>query len=363
MKHLIFTLLFSFTLFVQAQITLEPLVTGLERIVYLTHAQDTRLFIVEQAGRIRIFENNLLQPQVFLDISHLTKAGGERGLLGLAFHPNYQDNGFFFVNYTDTNGDTQIARYQVSDIPNQANPDSGKIILSIDQPYGNHNGGMIAFGKDGYLYIGMGDGGSGGDPQNHAQNLDSLLGKILRIDVDNGDPYTVPSDNPFVNQENAQPEIWSYGWRNPWRFSFDRQTGDLWVGDVGQGSYEEISFQASGQSGDNYGWRIMEGTYCYKPKDCTKDNLIQPIFEYGHSEGSSITGGYRYRGESIPNLQGAYVFGDFASGRLWIGQENNGSWQSTEVLDTDYNISSFGEDASGELYLLDYKGVVYQIRE
>ncbi len=362
MKYLL-SLLFFLSLSVQAQFTLEPIITGLERIVFLTHAQDERLFIVEQAGHVRIFEKNLLQPEPFLDISHLTKAGGERGLLGLAFHPDYPKNGFFFVNYNDINGDTQIARYQVSDNPNLANPDSGKIILSIDQPYGNHNGGMIAFGKDRYLYIGMGDGGSGGDPQNHAQNLNSLLGKMLRLDVNNGDPYAVPSDNPFVEQENTLPEIWSYGWRNPWRFSFDRETGDLWVGDVGQGSYEEISFQASGQGGSNYGWRIMEGTHCYKPKDCNKGSLVQPLFEYSHSEGSSITGGYRYRGNLLPSLQGKYLFGDFASGRLWIGQENNGSWQSSEVLDTNYNISSFGEDASGELYVLDYKGVVYTFKD
>jgi glucose/arabinose dehydrogenase len=356
-----FTLLLLLNL-AQAQIKLEPLITGLERIVLLTHAQDERLFIVEQVGRIRIFENNLLQPSPFLDISNLTKSGGERGLLGLAFHPNYQDNGYFFVNYTDTQGNTQIARYQVSENPNQADPESAKIILSIDQPYGNHNGGMIAFGPEGFLYIGMGDGGSGGDPQNYAQNLNSLLGKLLRIDV-NSDTYSIPDDNPFVGQENIRPEIWSYGWRNPWRFGFDRQTGDLWAGDVGQGSYEEISFQLAGQGGGNYGWRIMEGMHCYMPKDCQQDDLIKPLFEYSHREGSSITGGYRYRGTSLPDLQGAYIFGDFSSGRIWMGTEDNGKWEKTELMDTDFNISSFGEDASGELYLLDYKGVVYSVRD
>jgi glucose/arabinose dehydrogenase len=354
---------FSLSLFAQAQVTFEPVITGLERIVFLTHAHDERLFIVEQMGRIRVFENNVLRPEPFLDISTLTKAGGERGLLGLAFHPDYQENGFFFVNYNDSNGDTQIVRYQVSDNPNVANPNSAKTILSIDQPYGNHNGGMIAFGLDGYLYIGMGDGGSGGDPQNHAQNLNSLLGKMLRIDVNNADPYAIPADNPFVNQDEARPEIWSYGWRNPWRFSFDRQTGDLWTGDVGQGSYEEISLQRAGQGGGNYGWRIMEGSHCYKPKDCQKDNLILPLFEYNHSQGSSITGGYRYRGNLAPSLSGNYIYGDFSSGRIWIANKNNGVWQTTELIDSNFNISSFGEDAHGELYLLDYKGVVYSIRE
>jgi glucose/arabinose dehydrogenase len=347
----------------EAQVGLEPAITGLERIVFLTHAYDERLFIVEQKGYIRIFANNALQPEPFLDISTLTKAGGERGLLGLAFHPDYQTNGYFFVNYTDANGDTQIVRYQVSDNPNLANPESAKTILRVDQPYGNHNGGMMAFGLDGYLYIGMGDGGSGGDPQNYAQNLNSLLGKMLRIDVDKGDPYAIPSDNPFVNQNDARPEIWSYGWRNPWRFSFDRETGDLWVGDVGQGSYEEISFQAAGQGGGNYGWRIMEGFHCYKPKNCQQDKLIQPLLEYSHSQGSSVTGGYRYRGAQLEHLQGAYLFGDFASGKIWMATERNSQWEYAELINTNFNISSFGEDASGELYMLDYKGVVYSIRD
>lgn len=348
---------------VQAQIKLEPLITGLERIVFLTHANDERLFIVEQGGTIRIVENNILLQQPFLDITDLTRSGGERGLLGLAFHPDYKTNGYFFVNYTDTSGNTQIVRYQVSENPNQANPNSAKTILSVQQPYGNHNGGMIAFGADGFLYIGMGDGGSSGDPQNHAQNLNSLLGKILRIDVDQGDPYSIPSDNPFVIQTNARPEIWSYGWRNPWRFSFDRDTGDLWVGDVGQGAYEEISFQALGEGGGNYGWRIMEGKHCYRAQTCARDNFIEPLFEYEHDLGASVTGGYRYRGQDLAELNNAYVYGDFVSGRIWLASENKGNWNSKELLDTHFNISSFGEDARGELYLLDYKGVLYKFQE
>jgi glucose/arabinose dehydrogenase len=342
-------------------LTLTPIVSGLEQPIFVTAApgDSERLFVLEQIGRIRIVQNGEVVAEPLLDLTELTEAGGERGLLGLAFHPAYQENGYFFVNYTDGNGDTQVVRYQASH--NVADPNSAKAILSVKQPHSNHNGGMIAFGPDGYLYIGMGDGGDGGDPDNYGQNLNSLLGKILRIDVDHGDPYAVPQDNPFVGQENTRPEIWSYGWRNPWRFSFDRETGDLWAGDVGQNAIEEISFQAAGQSAGNYGWRLMEATQCFNPREnCNDGSLVLPVLEYSHSEGASVTGGYRYRGNAIPDLQGTYIYGDFTNGKIWIATEQDGAWTSAEWQDSEANISSFGEDANGELYVVDYNGTIYQ---
>ncbi len=342
-------------------LTLTPLVNGLQQPLFVTHApgDSERLFVLEQVGRVRVVQAGELLAEPLLDIGGLITCCGERGLLGLAFHPNYSENGYFFVNYTDSNGTTQIVRYKATN--NVADPDSAKTILSVQQPHSNHNGGMIAFGPDGYLYIGMGDGGSGGDPDNNGQNLDSLLGKMLRLDVDNGDPYAIPEGNPFVS-ENARGEIWSYGWRNPWRFSFDKGTGDMWVGDVGQEQIEEISFQAAGQSGGNYGWRLMEGLHCYDPgSDCNDGSLVLPVLEYPHSEGASVTGGYRYRGSAIPELQGIYIYGDFTNGKLWLASEQEGVWQAALWQDSNMNISSFGEDANGELYVVDYNGAIYQL--
>jgi glucose/arabinose dehydrogenase len=258
------------------------------------------------------------------------------------------------VNYTDREGDTVIARYTARG--NTADPKSAAVLLKIDQPYANHNGGQLAFGPDGYLYIATGDGGSGGDPQNNGQNLGTLLGKLLRIDV-SGDKYTVPKDNPFVNRSGARPEIWAYGLRNPWRFSFDRRTGDLFVADVGQNQFEEVNFQPrASKGGENYGWRLKEAANCYEPAtNCARGTLVDPIAAYDHSKGNSITGGYVYRGKALPDLVGRYVYGDFGSGRLWTATRgSNGRWTARELLDTNQVISTFGEDEDGELYLADY---------
>src|SRR5690349_11300457 len=255
---------------------LQPFVTGLINPVSITHAGDNRLFITEQAGRIMIYDGTRLLPEPFLDIRNLVSSGNERGLLSLAFHPRYAQNGFFYVNYTNVSGNTVVARYSVSPAdPNRANPSSAVLILGVNQPFANHNGGQMQFGPDGYLYIGLGDGGGGGDPGNRAQNLNDLLGKILRIDVDSGSPYAIPASNPFVGSTNVRGEIWSYGLRNPWRFSFDRETGDLWIADVGQGTWEEIDFQpATSIGGENYGWRRMEGSHCFNPSTNCNNGIV-----------------------------------------------------------------------------------------
>ena len=283
-----------------AGIELEPVITGLDRPVAITNAGDgsDRLFITLLGGQIRIFDGQQILAQPFLDISSLVTSGGEQGLFSVAFHPDYANNGWLYVDYTDLNGNTVIASYSISADPNIVDPASAAILLSISQPFANHNGGQLQFGPDGYLYIGMGDGGSGGDPQNNAQTLSTLLGKMLRIDVDGAPPYSIPADNPFINDPVAREEIWALGLRNPWRFSFDRQTGDLFIADVGQSTLEEVDFQPSHSTGGaNYGWRLMEGSDCYNPTtNCNNGMLTLPILEYDHSLGCSITGGYRYRG-------------------------------------------------------------------
>ncbi len=342
----------------KADISLFPLVTkGLEQPVFVTHSGDQgqRLFIVEQAGRIRILEKGRLLPTPFLDITDRINFGGERGLLGLAFHPKFSNNGRFFVNYSRaTDGATVISEFQVSDTINLAKP-AEKILLTISQPYGNHNGGMIAFGPDGFLYMATGDGGARGDPGNRGQNQTELLGKILRIDIDHGAPYSIPKDNPFATQQHGR-EIFAFGFRNPWRFSFDQMTGELWAADVGQNRWEEIDRV---EKGKNYGWRIMEGMHCFKPStDCPQVGLTLPIAEYANESGRcSITGGYVYRGQQIPHLQGTYIFGDYCSGEV-MGLVNN---RVTVFLSTGFRIASFGEDATGELYVVDHGGGVYRI--
>jgi glucose/arabinose dehydrogenase len=329
---------------------------GFNKPVYITHAGDGsgRIFVVEQAGRILSVKDNI--TTLFLDITNLVGSdANEQGLLSVAFHPDYATNGLFFVNYTNKDGDTVIARYQ-------GDSSSGKVLLTIPQPFANHNGGQIAFGPDGYLYVGMGDGGSAGDPQNNAQNLGSLLGKILRLDVDNATPYGAPASNPFVGVEGARPEIWSYGWRNPWRFSFDRATGDLYVADVGQNAYEEIDIEFAGTpGGKNYGWRLMEGQHCFNPEDCDPTGLVLPIREYGRAEGCSVTGGYVYRGQAYPEMHGIYLYGDYCTGTVWgIRREADGNRVFVQMLQTGHNISSFGEDEAGEIYLANHKGAVYR---
>ncbi len=361
--------LFSAASWGAVTIKAEPVVTGLSSPVDITHAGDGsgRLFITLQGGRVVIFDGVQILSPPFLDINSLVSSGGERGLLGAAFHPNYVGNGFFYVSYTDTAGDSVIARYSISLDPNRADPTSGVILLTIPQPFSNHNGGQLHFGPDGYLYIGIGDGGSGGDPQNNGQDLGTLLGKILRIDVDSGFPFTVPPDNPFVGVVGAREEIWSFGLRNPWRFSFDRLTGDMFIGDVGQNSWEEVDFQpANSTGGENYGWRLMEGNSCFNPAiNCNNGTLTLPILVYDHSVGCSVTGGYLYRGSKNPNLNGLYLYGDFCSGLIWGAQEDGlGGWNTTVLLDTNFSISTFGEDESGEIYFAHLSatdGTIYQV--
>jgi len=350
---------------VPPELELVPVATGLATPVVVTNAGDgsNRLFIVEKAGRIRIVENGSLLATPFLDIDPVVNSSGsEQGLLGLAFHPNYAVNGYFFVNYTDSAGDTVVSRFSVTPgDPNIADPGSEFEILSIVQPFSNHNGGQIEFGPDGYLYIGMGDGGSAGDPGDRAQNLAVMLGKMLRIDVDNTDPplaYRIPADNPFLGTAGAAGEIWAYGLRNPWRFSFDRTTGDLFIGDVGQNLYEEIDFQpASSPGGENWGWRCYEASHPYNTSGCGPIGEYEmPILEYSHTSGRcSVTGGYRYRGVEAPGLRGAYLFGDYCTGDVWAAVYDGtaGTWSAVDLNFTEnlFSLRTFGEDEQGNVHV------------
>ena len=336
--------------------------------VHLTHAFDDRLFVVEQYGAIRIIDDGVVLETPFLNIDdRVSDNENEQGLLSVAFHPDYQENGRFFVNYTNNNGDTVVSRFVVTADPNSADPASEVILLTIEQPYGNHNGGQIAFGPDGYLYIGMGDGGSQEDPQNHGQNANTLLGALLRIDVDVADDanpaYAIPADNPFVNDENGRNEIWATGLRNPWRFSFDRLTGDLFMADVGQDNLEELNFQpANSAGGENYGWNVLEGSSCLFGSGCDSTGMVLPIFEYDRSGGCSVTGGHIYRGSAYPELTGNYFLADFCTGYLWrVFAEEDGSWTSDLIAETGLNPSSFGEDVNGELYIVSRTGDIYKI--
>jgi glucose/arabinose dehydrogenase len=339
--------------------------SNLARPVELTDAGDGsgRLFVVEQAGRILIIQNGALSPAPFLDITdRVGSQGSEQGLLGLVFHPRYKENGLFYVNYTDQKGDTNIARFQVSADPNLADSSTEKRILYVSQPFPNHNGGSLAFDPDGYLYIGLGDGGSQGDPHGNGQSLKTLLGKILRIDVDHGDPYTVPADNPFATG-GGSPEIWAYGLRNPWRFSFDRLTGDFYIADVGQDKYEEIDYLPAGTpGGTNFGWNFREGLHPYKGNPPAGVNLQDPVIEYDHNQGCAVTGGYVYRGVNLPTWQGVYLYGDYCSGKVWGALRNpDGTWQDSLLFETGFSISSFGADQAGEVYLVDYQGSIYRL--
>ena len=361
-------------------LTTQLVADGLSQPVLVTAppGDRERLFIVEQGGRIRTVYNGQVLPTPFLDIAGIVRSGGEQGLLGLAFHPGYAASGLFFVNYTDNSGNMVVARYSRTADPNIADPASAMTILTIDQPFANHNGGCLAFGPlDGYLYIGTGDGGGAGDLLGNAQNRRSRLGKLLRIDVDAVAPFGIPPTNPFGPSADPQDatldEIWALGLRNPWRFSFDRQTGDLYVGDVGQGSREEIDYQpGSSSGGENYGWNIREGTACFSPSaGCDAGGLIDPVLDYGNAGGQcSVTGGYVYRGMAIDGLQGTYFYADFCSARIWSFRIVVGAVSELTERTAELNaeggpgigsVSSFGEDADGELYVCDLGGAVFKI--
>jgi glucose/arabinose dehydrogenase len=346
---------------------------GFKQPVFLTHAGDGSggRFVVEQAGRIIHLSPDGARS-TFLDLTRQIKSGGERGLLGLAFHPSYAENGRFFVYYTDRQGDIAIAELNAfpGDNRERADPSSLTVLLSIPNPAINHNGGMLAFGPDGYLYIGTGDGGGAGDPFQSAQNSFSLLGKMLRIDVDgqaSGLHYRIPSDNPFTGRTTYRPEIWAKGLRNPWRFSFDSENGNLFIADVGQDHWEEVNFQPAGdKGGTDYGWSHMEGRHCFPPnskKRCARGE--RPVAEYSHDDGCSVVGGYVYRGSDIPKLDGVYLFSDYCSGTLWgltPRKGRSGEFHTKRYLDTNLSVSGFGSDESGSLYLLDHRrGSIHRI--
>ena len=379
-------------------ISLQEIASGLDAPVHLTNAADDsgRIFVVEQPGRIQIIKGGQVQNTPFLDIAGRVLSGGERGLLSVAFPPQYAQKGYFYVYYTNLDGNNQVSRFHLTSNPDIA--DSGseeRILLLLHPTYANHNGGQLVFGPDGYLYIGTGDGGGGGDPFDNAQNPDSLLGKLLRIDVEPVSPttttftvtatvylpliyqyqepsglaYRIPPDNPFVGIQGYREEIWALGLRNPWRFSFDRQTNDLFIGDVGQNRVEEVDFQpAASSGGENYGWNILEGTLCYDPStNCVPpDNYSPPVAEYEHgtndSNGCSITGGYIYRGAAYPSMQGIYFFADYCSGKVWGLQQEPGTWTSKLLISSSpYSITSFGEDQDGELYLVAHEGNIFKV--
>jgi glucose/arabinose dehydrogenase len=377
-------------------ISLIPVASGLQAPDYLTHAGDNsgRLFIVEQTGVVRIVHNGNLLSRPFLDIADRVRFNGEEGLLSLAFPPDYTQKGYFYVYYTrkgETNN--QVSRFHLTGDPNVADPNREEPILFLNHPINtNHNGGLLVFGPDGYLYIGTGDGGGGGDPSGNAQNPGSLLGKLLRIDTEYAwmkmltaenllfmpvmfsptqtspaPAYKIPADNPFIGQDGARPEIWALGLRNPWRYAFDRQTQDLYIADVGQDAWEEIDFQPAGsQGGENYGWNILEGNHCYSASACTPPaNYSPPVWKYNHgpndSIGCSVTGGYVYRGSTYPAMQGIYFYGDYCTARVWGLRFEGNQWTNQELKTAPGNITSFGEDQAGELYLTSSNGVVYQV--
>ena len=386
----LFKIIFFIFSFIQADLKLSKINDGFDKPIYVTSFKlnHNYHFVVEQDGIIQLLKNKKKMRSPFLDISdrvHQTfYPADERGLLGLAFHPKFSSNGYFYVNYIDQEGYTVISRFHCKEM--FVNKNSEKILLKILQPYSNHNGGHLEFGPDGYLYISIGDGGSAGDPENRAQNLNNYFGKILRIDVNDGDPYGIPKDNPFTYNNSANKEIWSYGLRNVWRFSFDKLTGDKYLGDVGQNNFEEINFESSsGKGGLNYGWKIMEGFHCFESSECNSKNLILPIYEYPNNanyiktlagikqkdrDGCSVTGGYVYRGKLIPELYGKYIFGDYCTGKVWsfnyngkdiYNFENHTNSIMNSIDKKSFYLSSFGENDEGELFMIDYSGILYQV--
>lgn len=341
-------------------LAVELVAEGIPSPVHLTSPPgDGRLFVVEQRGRIRILLGGEVQETPFLDIRGLVSSGGERGLLSLAFHPEYETTGWFYVNYTDTDGHTRVVRYSASADPQIADPESAQLVLLVEQPFSNHNGGQLQFGPDGMLYIGMGDGGSGGDPQGHGQDLSTLLGALLRIDVNAAAPYDIPADNPFTADPDARDEIWAFGLRNPWRFSFDEADGMLWVADVGQNRWEEVNAVPTGEPGINYGWNVMEGEECFGSGSCDSGGLTLPVLTYPiGADGCAVVGGHVYRGSTIPDLAGHYVYSDWCAGWLRSFRLEGGS--ATDETEWDIGdlgrILSIGEDSDGEIYLLSSGG-------
>ena len=382
-----------FSLLIGSEIAVLKVAKVPAKALYLTQpiGEEDRLFILNQKGKIFIIKNGKTLKNPFLDITDRVHGsltpGSEEGLLGLAFHPRYKKNGFFYVNYVNKKDTSIVSRFSVTSNPDLADPSSEKVLLTVPQPFGNHNGGHLAFGpKDNMLYIAFGDGGKSGDPYNNSQDLNTFLGSILRIDVDNGEPYSIPKDNPFYNQKNKKGEIFCYGLRNPWRFSFDRVTSDLLIGDVGQNKWEEVNWNTwNDAKGANYGWRIMEADHCFNPEDfCDTTGLIMPVHEYpnnaaymrilmgmdeSEATGCSVTGGYVYRGNKNSSLWGTYIFGDYCTGRIWAFKYKNGKISNFQNIrkklkknskDLPLFIASFGEDNSGELYVVDYLGTIYK---
>ena len=392
MRYILFFFTSLFLFAKDISLSSIQIANGFTKPVYVCQppGDNDRLFVLEQKGIIKIIKNGMTVRKPYADlrnrIHNPITPGDERGLLGLAFHANYQNNGFVYINYSDKNDHTIVSRFRIASDPDRLDTKSEKVLIKLKQPFSNHNGGHMEFGPDGYLYISVGDGGKWGDPYNNAQNLENLFGKILRIDVDTGDPYAIPDDNPFINNEDAKSEIWLYGLRNVWRFSFDRETGDMYLGDVGQDLWEEIDFVVADKAGgQNFGWRVMEGNHCYNPPEDCEPTGVLPIFEYPNDanymkiltgmdepnvDGCSVTGGYVYRGSAIPGFQGTYIFADYCSGNIWTFKEKNGiatEFQNrTEEINlgggefTNY-ISSFGEDNNGELYIVDYNGIIFKL--
>jgi len=347
-----------------AGVRLVEVASGFDQPLYVASPPgDARLFVVEQTGRIRIIQNGAVLATPFLDVRGKLTSGGERGLLSVAFHPHYATNGLFYVYYTDLNGDTKVERYHAAPGSNTADAASGQLVLAVAQPYANHNGGLLMFGADGKLYVGLGDGGSGGDPQGNGQNPAVLLGKILRLDVDAAQPYAIPSDNPFAGQAGKRGEIWITGVRNPWRYAFDRDAGLLYVADVGQNQWEEVDVLPASTGGQNLGWNLMEGTHCYGGTGCVQQGLTLPVLEYSHADGCSITGGFVYRGSALPSLRGHYFYSDYCNG--WL---RSFRWTGSAVADAKQwdvgglgSVTSFGEDASRELYVTTTSGRVLKL--
>lgn len=347
------------------EVALSEIASGLEQPVHLTApVDDDRIFIVEQPGRIRVLREGSVLPTPYLDITDRVGSGGERGLLSVAFHPRFAENGYLYLNYTDRSGNTQIERYTADPDADTVDPASAALLLAVEQPFGNHNGGLNVFGPDNLLYIGLGDGGSGGDPQGNGQNTSTLLGSILRIDVDGVEPYEIPDDNPFASG-GGRPEIWAYGLRNPWRFSFDEETERVYVADVGQREWEEVNVEPAGEGGLNYGWNILEGSHCFDTSECDTTGLVLPALEYSHDEGCSVTGGVVYRGAAVPSLVGHYVYADYCEG--WIRSFRYDHGRTEDAVEWDVGdigrITSFGTDAADELYVLTAGGQVYRVTE